>query len=133
MIGERGATFHWFVSGQKVNISTEMNILVLHLDNEKSPINRAFNGIYLFRIPRMVEATGIEPVSENPLEKLSTSVAYLLHSLACTSTSRLASLVSRNTLHTYGRRYTTFTTSRRPNRCRGPHRQDGPLLSSSQF
>ena len=35
MIGERGY-FHWFVSGQKENISTETNILVLHLGNEKA-------------------------------------------------------------------------------------------------
>ena len=132
MLGER-CYFHWFVSSQKENISTETNILVLPLGNEKSPINRAFNGIYLFRIPRMVEATGIEPVSENPLEKLSTSVACLLRSLAYTSISRLTCLVSRDTLCAYGRGHTTFTTSRRPNRCRGPHRQDGPLLSSSQF
>ena len=37
----------------------------------------------------VVEATGVEPVSENPLRKLSTSVAYLLDSLSKTSVSRL--------------------------------------------
>lgn len=58
MLGER-CYFHWFVSSQKENISTETNVLILYLDNEKSPINRAFNGIYLFRIPRMVEMTEI--------------------------------------------------------------------------
>lgn len=81
----------------------------------------------------LVEATGIEPVSENSSGKLSTSVAYLLASLSQVSVSRLLQSVSRYTPRGYGRCAAAFTTDRRPNRDRGPSRQDGPLLSSSQF
>ena len=82
MLGER-CYFHWFVSSQKENISTETNVLILYLDNEKSPINRAFNGIYLFRIPRMVEATGIT----NPTRSSLCSDVYKLLTLLATCVS----------------------------------------------
>ena len=75
----------------------------------------------------MVEATGIEPVSENPSGKLSTSVAFLLNFRAKTPKSRLFSLVSRNSLQGYGRTPATFTVSRRPNQGHGTPWQDEPL------
>jgi len=40
---------------------------------QKSPINRAFRGTYLFYVPIMVEARGIEPLSENADSGLSPS------------------------------------------------------------
>jgi len=68
----------------------------------------------------VVEARGIEPLSENQFIRVSTSVVYPLHSLAAAPINRLGSLVSLNTSPGPWNSHGTFTTKMMPWPARGP-------------
>ena len=59
----------------------------------------------------MVEARGIEPLSENRFIRSSTSVVYLLHSLFAAPTNRLYESVAHCATADYVRPQQTFTAS----------------------
>ena len=82
--------------------------LLVQLCKRKTRINLMFMRVLL------VEARGIEPLSENSFVWLSSSEAYLLHSLTDPPTGRLADLVAH--IHPVGRGtpHGTFTAKVTP-------------------
>ena len=61
------------------------------ITKKKHKIQRScvFSCLQFFRSTKMVEAAGIEPVSEDTLSKLSTNIAYVLNSLRTLPQSRI--------------------------------------------
>ena len=76
---------------------------------------------------RLVEARGVEPLSENTSEKPSPSAAYHLHSLTQPSVSRLKGLVASFYMTQAKLIVFTFTAKSRPRPRRGTRGMDGSL------
>jgi len=73
----------------------------------------------------MVEARGVEPLSENPSIGTSTSVAVYLKFPQMHAKRRACIFGIRLFMAGYRNGLLTFTASRRPIPCRGTHRSDG--------
>ena len=73
----------------------------------------------------MVEAMGIEPMSESRFRSISTSVAFPFNSRLCTPKSRLTESVAQKTFSGYEQVRRMFTADRRLFRDRSPSRADG--------
>ena len=76
----------------------------------------------------MVEARGIEHLSENLSMQLSTSVYYLLSFPWKTADNRAETQSSPNTIQRYGHTAESFTTNRCPDESRGTQSQDSSWL-----
>ena len=68
---------------------------------------------------RLVEARGIEPLSEKAFMQPSTSLDYLLKFPEQTADKRAESKGSPDTIQRYGHTDGSFTTDRRPTNSRG--------------
>lgn len=73
----------------------------------------------------MVEAMGIEPMSESRFRSISTSVAFPFNSRLCTPKSRLTESIAQKTFSGYEQIRRMFTADRRLFRDRSPSRPDG--------
>ena len=84
--------------------------------------------LHTYRVFTLVEARGVEPLSENRSIQLSPSKVYRLNSLLIPPTDRLKKSVSAVIHQAQSRNPAmTFTTNRRLFRVRGPTRTDGRL------
>ena len=81
----------------------------------------AFTWVFM----HMVEAMGIEPMSESRFRSISTSVAFPFNSRLCTPKSRLTESVAQKTFSEYEQVRRMFTADRRLFRDRSPSRADG--------
>lgn len=73
----------------------------------------------------LVEAMGIEPMSESRFRSISTSVAFPFNSRLCTPKSKLTKPVAQKTFSGYEQIRRMFTADRRLFRNRSPSRADG--------
>ena len=95
------------------------------MDNKNRYISEIFRFIAALL---MVEARGIEPLSENPFMQLSTSVVYLLKFPKKAADKQAESLGSPNTIKRNGHSAGSFTVSRCPCESHGTQSQDRSRL-----
>ncbi len=76
----------------------------------------------------MVEARGIEPLSENSFMRLSTSVVYRLKFPEQTADKRAERSGSPNTIQRNGHSEESFTANRCPTKSRGTQMEDRSRL-----
>lgn len=116
-------------------ISWVQNVCTYNLDQRKKyravwmlfrDLTRAsWKACYRNGVLYMVEAMGIEPMSESRFRSISTSVAFPFNSRLCTPKSRLTESVAQKTFSGYEQVRRMFTADRRLFRDRSPSRADG--------